>query len=61
MIETDETGNRQLRELIDRRHDMIFNEWEQNFIRDLMGKSYSSLTKHQKACVTRLIGWLKGD
>lgn len=61
MIETDEEGNRQIRELINQRHDPIFNDWEQNFIRDLMGQRYEMLSKAQKACITRLIGWLKGD
>lgn len=61
MIETDDEGERQMEELIKHIHDPCFNDWEQRFIRDLRDKRYSRLTKHQKAAVTRIYGWLKGE
>lgn len=60
MEETSETGNKQMQELIDNMHDTVFNDWEQQFIRDLHGRKYEHLSKSQKACVTRLIDWLEG-
>lgn len=60
MIETDEEGQRQMSLLIKNMRSSVFNDWEQGFIRDLVGKKYAQLTKNQKAVVTRLNDWLKG-
>lgn len=46
--------------LIKNMRSSVFNDWEQGFIRDLVGKKYAQLTKNQKAVVTRLNDWLKG-
>lgn len=61
MIETDQVGDAQIKELLANRNDPVFNDWEKSFISDLWGRKYVKLTKNQKACVTRLIGWLRGD
>lgn len=61
MLETNETGQKLIEELLKNRMDPIFNEWERGFIKHLAGVKYQTLTKDQKACITRLIGWLRGD
>ncbi len=61
MLKTDQEGQRQLNELFKHMTSSCFNEWEKGFIRDLIGLKYPSLSKHQKAVVTRLYGWLMGD
>lgn len=60
MWETNEEGNRQIIELIQNRLSGVFNEWEQAFIKDLIGKKYEKLTKRQRDVITRLIDWLRG-
>ena len=61
MIETNETGDNQIKELLEHQRDPVFNDWEKGFIRDLAGKKYEGLTKNQKSVITRLIGWLRGE
>lgn len=60
MIETNEEGQRQVNELLKNKDDEVFNDWEQEFIRDLASKKYEHLTGRQKSVVTRLYGWLSG-
>lgn len=52
MIETDETGQKILEELVDSRDSFKWTKWELNFLDTLEGKKYKFLTTKQKSVVT---------
>ena len=54
-------GEEKLRELRRFVDSSIFDSWEQGFIRGLGRRRYDKLTKHEKAVVNRLYGWLQGN
>ena len=56
MIDTDETGTRKLKELIDMRykHPKDFNGWEFDFIGNLRTAKYEWLTNNQKSAIGRV-------
>lgn len=54
------TGEEMLKELIRFKESSIFDEHEKRFIREILGKRFEELSKHQKAVVLRLYGWLTG-
>lgn len=54
MIETDETGQKLIKELILKIDQGDFTPWELEFIQGLKGKLYKYLTTRQKALVTEL-------
>lgn len=54
MIETNEVGNKQIRELIEKIDQGDFTEWEENFIRGLKYRDYDGLSAKQKALVSEL-------
>jgi hypothetical protein len=54
MIETNETGQEQIRDLLKGMEDECWTEWESDFISSLTSKSYSSLTARQKSVITSL-------
>ncbi len=54
-----EAGNKQLRELINRRSDDLFSPTEKEFIRRLMGSDYANLISEDKHAIKRLYLWMK--
>lgn len=58
-------GDEMIKKLILNKDHPIFNEFEKRFIRDLMKlhirNLYADLSKRDKACIQRCIGWLEGN
>lgn len=55
------TGEEMFAEVIDRVTDPKLTEIEQRFITRIIGKTYWTLTRHEKAIVNRIYGWLNND
>jgi len=55
LIESDETGNKQIQDLLKSLKTGDWTDWEQNFIYELTNKKYQNLTTRQKAVVSDLI------
>ena len=56
MLETDETGQKKLEELLKHRDQTYWTDWEQEFLDDLSDKrtKYSALSPKQKSVISRL-------
>lgn len=60
MIETDQTGNQHIRQLIASAEIIEWSDWEHDFIASLHGQKYEYLSKNQKGVVSRLWEKLHG-
>lgn len=54
MIETDETGQKQIDAIFKKLHNGDWSEWEEGFITNLEGKKYKNLSPREKSIVTDL-------
>lgn len=61
MTDLKQIGQAHINELVKHIQSPEFNELERKFIRDVSQMKYDSLSKHQKAVVNRLVGWIKGS
>lgn len=60
MVDTDEVGQMKLRDLVNSADEHEWNDWELDFIRQITHKKYSTLSRSQKAVITRLWEDLSG-
>lgn len=60
MTQTQLDPNQMITYLMDYMNNPILNLDERNFIRDLRGKTYSRLTRHQKIVLARLYDFIRG-
>jgi hypothetical protein len=54
MIETNETGNKQIQALLKGIDEREWTDWEEDFIKSLRNSKYESMSVKQKGIITKL-------